>query len=488
MFSRKRASRRRRSARCAPFRSEILEPRIVLSATYDVADLGVLADTDASVATDLNNHGVVVGYASRSGLFPQTKAFQYDANTGLQDLGTLGGNNAGAVAINDHGQITGWAHDANDKQRGFRHDPGQGMVDLGGLGTNAGVYPADININGDVVGGSYYNGMGVGFIYTDANGMEINTPATTTASRSTRAINDQGDVAVFSSARSWITGTGGGFIDDNYPTALNNSQVATGSSDPFGRTGELFRHSAGNGSELLGTLAGGHTIGHDVNELGTIVGEGDLSNGSSHALVYTDADGMIDLNHLVSPDVGWELISASAINDAGQIVGTGLINGAQRAVLLSPFSGADTAVPLASLDSFSAPTTGASDLTFSVAYWDRSGIDVGTVDGKDIVVRALDGTRHAAAHVATTVSVDAVRLVVDYRISLPTSFGAKDNGIWTVAAAANEVLDTKGDAVVAGDIGTFDINIAHVVTSSISGPAISQANVTDTFTLDATTS
>jgi hypothetical protein len=47
---------------------------------------------------------------------------------------------------------------------------------------------------------------------------------------------------------------------------------------------------------------------------------------------------MYDLNDLVPPDSGWELWGAIAINDAGQIVGSGMRNGVehQRAFLLTP--------------------------------------------------------------------------------------------------------------------------------------------------------
>ena len=44
----------------------------------------------------------------------------------------------------------------------------------------------------------------------------------------------------------------------------------------------------------------------------------------------------IDLQTLIDPAAGWDLQGALSINDAGQIVGYGLRNGAQRAFLLNP--------------------------------------------------------------------------------------------------------------------------------------------------------
>jgi probable HAF family extracellular repeat protein len=46
--------------------------------------------------------------------------------------------------------------------------------------------------------------------------------------------------------------------------------------------------------------------------------------------------GMIDLNNLIASGSGWVLTSAEAINDKGQIVGWGTLNGTSRAFLLDP--------------------------------------------------------------------------------------------------------------------------------------------------------
>ncbi len=45
---------------------------------------------------------------------------------------------------------------------------------------------------------------------------------------------------------------------------------------------------------------------------------------------------MQDLNSLIPAGSGWALSVARDINDAGQIVGEGVINGQQRAFLLTP--------------------------------------------------------------------------------------------------------------------------------------------------------
>jgi hypothetical protein len=53
-------------------------------------------------------------------------------------------------------------------------------------------------------------------------------------------------------------------------------------------------------------------------------------------MLYTKARGMVDLNDLIDPALGWELLQALGINDLGQIVGHGRINGQTHAFLLTP--------------------------------------------------------------------------------------------------------------------------------------------------------
>jgi probable HAF family extracellular repeat protein len=82
-----------------------------------------------------------------------------------------------------------------------------------------------------------------------------------------------------------------------------------------------------------------NSVATNINDGGDVVGYFD-SSGSSHAFLYTDNDGMVDLNSLVDPNSGWTLDVAYGINAQGQIVGVGTFDGqpTPRAFLLTPLS------------------------------------------------------------------------------------------------------------------------------------------------------
>jgi probable HAF family extracellular repeat protein len=64
--------------------------------------------------------------------------------------------------------------------------------------------------------------------------------------------------------------------------------------------------------------------------------EVEITSDDTHAFLYTSGSGMVDLNTLIDPLSGWELLDAADINDAGQITGQGLIGGEYHAYLLTP--------------------------------------------------------------------------------------------------------------------------------------------------------
>lgn len=84
-----------------------------------------------------------------------------------------------------------------------------------------------------------------------------------------------------------------------------------------------------------GLFADGATA-TDVNDRGWIVGDYTTRTGSlPRAFLSTDAESAVDLNTLLPDGSGWVLERATGINDLGQIVGRGRLDGVPRGFVLS---------------------------------------------------------------------------------------------------------------------------------------------------------
>ena len=86
-----------------------MEPRshAALFKSGTVTDLGVLPGQLYSRANGINARGQVVGFSSLQRDSSESRAFTWTAQSGMIDIGTLGGAYAQAYAINDAGFITG---------------------------------------------------------------------------------------------------------------------------------------------------------------------------------------------------------------------------------------------------------------------------------------------------------------------------------------------------------------------------------------------
>ncbi|MGH9906647.1 MAG: hypothetical protein ACRD8U_13815 [Pyrinomonadaceae bacterium] len=90
----------------------------------------------------------------------------------------------------------------------------------------------------------------------------------------------------------------------------------------------------------LGTLTPQHTFSQafGINNPGQVVGHSSPSfffSGTEKAFIFSGGV-MQDLNNLIPLNSGWLLKTAIDINDAGQIVGNGQLNGEERAFMLTP--------------------------------------------------------------------------------------------------------------------------------------------------------
>lgn len=126
--------------------SALLPSALRAAFSYTITDLGTLGGTDSHAAA-VNDYGQVVGKAMTSaGVF---RAFAYSGGT-MIDLGTLGGDYSAATGTNDQAQIVGESTTSANQTRAFSF-ANWTMTDLGTLGGNYSTAAA-INNNGLIVG------------------------------------------------------------------------------------------------------------------------------------------------------------------------------------------------------------------------------------------------------------------------------------------------------------------------------------------------
>jgi probable HAF family extracellular repeat protein len=102
------------------------------SGYWDAQPLAVIWDTSTGAINNLGIYGIGydinnIGQVTGKGL---THAFLWDHETGVIDLGTLGGSYSKGGGINDSGQVVGWSHSEDNSQiHAFVYDNGT-MYDL----------------------------------------------------------------------------------------------------------------------------------------------------------------------------------------------------------------------------------------------------------------------------------------------------------------------------------------------------------------------
>jgi probable HAF family extracellular repeat protein len=160
-------------------------------------DLGTLGGT-CGFSSWINKFGQVVGNSDLAGDQAQ-HAFLWTRARGMRDLGTLGGSNSEASMINDSGEVVGGSQLKGDTQYDAFLWDGK-MHDLGTLGGSNCSYAFSINSQRQVVGNSGPD-CGSAFLWEDGGPMvDLSTlvsPMPGFTSLGVININERGEIASF---------------------------------------------------------------------------------------------------------------------------------------------------------------------------------------------------------------------------------------------------------------------------------------------------
>src|SRR6266699_3863168 len=263
--------------------------------TWTIINLGVLPGGRASSANSINNSGQVVGRAD-------SDAFLWSCGSGMQDLGTLGGTQSTARGINGSGQVVGNSLvPFPGGNHAFLWSSGSGMQNLGTLAGASDCVASGINDSSQVVGTCFFSSFRHAFLWSPGSGMQDLGILPGASDCQAFGISDNGQVVGFC-------------LISNFPRP--------------------FLWSSGSGMQNLGPLPSGNDV--LVSEPAGINNSGQVVGGV-HAALWSSGSGTLDLNTLPAvSSAGWSLGTANAINNAGQIVGSGTINGQLHAYLLTP--------------------------------------------------------------------------------------------------------------------------------------------------------
>ena len=355
------SSRRTRSSRCGGAwkrraarrpRLESLESRVVPSIAYQVIDLGSLGGRNAE-ATAINNQGEVVGYSETSHF--KTYAFR-DVRRKMISLGSNLGGSSVATSINNRGQIIGSSSNRNGSvSQAFLYSDGHMtpiVRKLPGTLVNHQTRPLVINDRDQVIGFATKSGNAV----VVRGGRSTNLGSLNGLGSVAEGINDQGAIVGYSNITPFQgffnpgiqhaflyqnghmtdLGTFGG--SDSEATEINNHGDVAGWSDTTGDLAQdAFLYHNGVMTDL-GTLSGGSAaFPMAMNDNDQVVGWSYVAGRvGADQFLYSDGT-MIDLNTVIPASTGLTLGYVTGINNRGQISADGtLANGHTVAVLLNP--------------------------------------------------------------------------------------------------------------------------------------------------------
>jgi probable HAF family extracellular repeat protein len=335
-----------------------------------LTDLGSLPGGGTSQPNWINEKGDVAGNASNSVIdpltgWPESLAVLYKDGQVI-NLGTLGGNESAATGINIKDQVTGFAGNTIPDQysmigwgtqtRAFLWEKDTGMRDLGTLG-GPDALANMVSESGQVVGASYTNSIpnpttGIPtmdpFLWEKGKMIDLGTLGGTLGSAG--LVNNRGQVDGTSNLAGDM---------DFHPFLWTKSEGmrdlgtlggCCGTAGPLNNAGEVIGWATNTGDQALlgflwkdgvmtnlGTVAGDPcSIASFINSKSQIVGVSWDCVNYLHAFLWENGS-IVDLNTLVPQGSGVQLTWANGINDRGEITAFGMFpNGDNHAFLLIP--------------------------------------------------------------------------------------------------------------------------------------------------------
>ncbi len=289
-------------------------------------DLGTLGGFQ-SFAIAINESGNVIGTSDMSRRGWPHHAFSWKDGR-MRDLGTLGGSDSTAAAINDKGQIIGQSVTKHNALDGFLWETGK-MRDLG---RDREVH--DINAHGQIVGTKI-----TAFLWQKGAVQSLGTLGGATSDA--RKINDSGQIAGISTIndgtdRAFLWKSGklvelpmvtekGGVLPGCVVWAINQRGTVVGSCSAAAGTEQPQRdREAWSRAVSWTSHAAAHALGAPsryseaaaINSRGQIVGWSETSKGRQHAYHWQN-NTMTDLGTLP----GGNQSRATQINNRGEIIG-----------------------------------------------------------------------------------------------------------------------------------------------------------------------
>lgn len=343
---------------------------------YALQDLGILPGFRMSSANAVNSRGMVTGDITAKDGTTRTFLYHDGSMTNLGGLSSPAHRAKGyaissvGTAINDQGDVTGWAYVDEEVTHAFLYHHGK-MRDLGILSLIRDAAPDmwvsssgdAINNKGQISGtSSDADAYGRAFLYARGHMANLGMPPGEDSDASNSqftvikqtGLNDRGEMVVIvdgpyhsygvlkSRIYLYKYGKFHRTATVSYPASfssviLNNRGVVEGTY--YDKNEKLcgFHLHRGRIEKIGPLIHSDQTEVRAINNLGQIVGSSDYHAGNSHAFLYSHRM-VTDLNNLIPAGSGWVLENANGINDRGQIVGTGKHHGKTRAFMLTPLN------------------------------------------------------------------------------------------------------------------------------------------------------